>query len=93
MNPFGSGYLPLHVLSEETQQRFLDQERLLRDAGPLACSAEALEQWKAQPTQSAPEDGQQKGDPTSHYTHYAGDATTLSLPHNCLFETCYAVQP
>ena len=77
-------------LDDETRSRFEEQNSLLSDAGQEACTEEALLLWDEQRTQPAAEDGPEEGDPASCERHYAGDETTLSLPPNCVFETCYA---
>ena len=75
----------------ETLQRFEEQGCRLTDAGPLACNEKAFSDWKAQPSQPAPEDGKVMVDPASCTKHFTGNTTTRKLPPNCLAETSYGV--
>ena len=77
-------------LLKETLEHFKKEGCLLKDAGHQVCNEKAYSDWKAQPSQPAPEDGEVMVDPASCTKHYRGNVTTRSLPPGCLVETCYA---
>ena len=77
-------------LLKETLEHFKKEGCLLKDAGHQVCNEKAYSDWKAQPSQPAPEDGKVMVDPASCTKHYRGNVTTRSLPPGCLAETCYA---